>query len=158
MLHDDVLEQVGHVFTFIRGFLEDVQDLFPLQHHERIGLGIEELSDGDDAPPASQGSPSRGRPTPIRGGRQNSTQGSSKSATAEQDTPNGQAEKPASSKRGGAGKARKSQVDLLKTLAVEWRGENGVERLENRLGKPLQDMTRAEADEWIDRLTPEGRE
>jgi hypothetical protein len=26
---------------------------------------------------------------------------------------------------------------------VEWRGENGVERLENRLGKPLEDMTRA---------------
>ena len=96
-------------------------------------------------------------PTPIRGGRQNSSQGSSQGA-AEQDTPNGQPEKPASSKRGGAGKARKSQVDLLKTLAVEWRGENGVERLENRLGKPLKDMTRAEADEWIDRLTPEGRE
>ena len=114
---------------------------------------LEELSD-DDAPPASQSSPSRGRPTPIRGGRQNSSQ----SAPAEQDTPNGQPEKPASSKRGGAGKARKSQVDLLKTLAVEWRGENGVERLENRLGKPLKDMTRAEADEWIDRLTPEGRE
>ena len=114
---------------------------------------LEELSDGDDAPPASQSSSSRGRPTPIRGGRQNSSQ----SAVAEQDTPNGQAEKPASAKR-GAGKARKSQVDLLKTLAVEWRGENGVERLQNRLGKPLKDMTRAEADEWIDRLTPEGRE
>jgi type II secretory pathway pseudopilin PulG len=118
---------------------------------------LEELSDGDDAPPASQSSSSRGRPTPIRGGRQNSSQTSSQSAAAEQDTPNGQAEKPASAKR-GAGKARKSQVDLLKTLAVEWRGENGVERLENRLGKPLKDMTRAEADEWIDRLTPEGRE
>jgi hypothetical protein len=113
---------------------------------------LEELSDGDDAPPASQSSPSRGRPTPIRGGRQNSSQDSA----AEQDTPNGQPEKPASSKRGG--KARKSQVDLLKTLAVEWRGENGVERLESRLGKPLTDMSRAEADEWIDRLTPEGRE
>src|SRR5215211_5766030 len=113
---------------------------------------LEELSEGDDAPPASQGSSSRSRPTPIRGGRQNSSQ----TAAAEQDTPNGQPEKPASSKRGG--KARKSQVDLLKTLAVEWRGENGVERLENRLGKPLTDMTRAEADEWIDRLTPEGRE
>jgi hypothetical protein len=119
---------------------------------------LEELSDGDDAPPASQSSSSRGRPTPIRGARQNSSQGSSQSAAAEQDTPNGQAEKPASSKRSGASKARKSQVDLLKTLAVEWRGENGVERLENRLGKPLKDMTRAEADEWIDRLTPEGRE
>jgi Resolvase, N terminal domain len=89
---------------------------------------------------------------------QSSSRGSSQDATTEQDTPNGQAEKPPSSKRGGAGKARKSQVELLKTLAVEWRGENGVERLENRLGKPLKDMTRAEADEWIDRLTPEGRE
>ena len=48
-------------------------------------------------------------------------------------------------------------VQLTKTLAVEWRGENGVERLENRIGKPLADLTRSEADEWIDRLTPEGR-
>jgi len=123
---------------------------------------LEELSDGDDAPPAtrtSEGSSSRGRPTPIRGGRQNSSRGSSQGAATEQDTQNGQPEKPASSsKRGGSGKARKSQVDLLKTLAIEWRGENGVERLENRVGKPLADMTRAEADEWIDRLTPEGRE
>ena len=112
---------------------------------------MEELSDGDDAPPAS--SPRGGRPTPIRGGRQ----GSNQSAPAEQEAPqNGQAQKPASSKRGG--KARKSQVDLLKTLAVEWRGENGVERLETRLGKPLTELTRTEADEWIDRLTPEGRE
>jgi hypothetical protein len=114
---------------------------------------MEELSDGDDAPPAS--SP-RGRPTPIRGGRQASSQSSAQDATVEEDAPpNGQAQKSAS-KRGG--KARKSQVDLLKTLAVEWRGENGVERLETRLGKPLTELTRTEADEWIDRLTPEGRE
>jgi hypothetical protein len=114
---------------------------------------MEELSDGDDAPPAS--SP-RGRPTPIRGGRQTSSQSSAQDAPVEEDAPpNGQAQK-SSSKRGG--KARKSQVDLLKTLAVEWRGENGVERLETRLGKPLTEMTRTEADEWIDRLTPEGRE
>nr|MBA3795178.1 hypothetical protein [Rubrobacter sp.] len=59
--------------------------------------------------------------------------------------------------RAGA-KARKSQVDLLRTLAVEWAGDGGVERLEGRIGKPLTDLTRAEADEWIDRLTPEGRE
>ena len=112
---------------------------------------MEELSDGDDAPPAS--SPRGGRPTPIRGGRQ----GSNQEVSEEQDVPqNGQAQKTASSKRGG--KARKSQVDLLKTLAVEWRGENGVERLETRLGKPLTELTRTEADEWIDRLTPEGRE
>jgi hypothetical protein len=115
---------------------------------------MEELSDGDDAPPAS--SPRGGRPTPIRGGRKSSSQGSAQGAPVEQDAPqNGQAEKSAS-KRGG--KARKSQVDLLKTLAVEWRGENGVERLETRLGKPLTELTRTEADEWIDRLTPEGRE
>jgi hypothetical protein len=114
---------------------------------------MEELSDGDDAPPAS--SP-RGKPTPIRGGRQTSPQSSAQDAPVEEDAPpNGQAQK-SSSKRGG--KARKSQVDLLKTLAVEWRGENGVERLETRLGKPLTELTRAEADEWIDRLTPEGRE
>lgn len=66
--------------------------------------------------------------------------------------------------RGGQGrgqaarKARKQQVDLLKTLAVEWAGEGGVERLEGRIGKPLGDLTTAEADEWIERLTPEGRE
>ncbi len=131
---------------------------------------LEELSEGDDAPPASRGydgSSSRGsagsgssaRPTAIRGGRQEAAQ--SAPPAEEQDAPNGQAEKPATSSKRGSGsgaKARKSQVDLLKTLAVEWRGENGVERLESRLGKPLTDLTRAEADEWIDRLTPEGRE
>jgi hypothetical protein len=113
---------------------------------------MEELSDGDDAPPAS--SP-RGRPTPIRGGRQSSGSSAQDAPVEEEAPPNGQAQK-SSSKRGG--KARKSQVDLLKTLAVEWRGENGVERLETRLGKPLTELTRTEADEWIDRLTPEGRE
>jgi hypothetical protein len=115
---------------------------------------LEELSEGDDAPPAS--SP-RARPTPIRGGRQNASEDSTPSAPVEEAPPNGQAEKPAASSKRGA-KARKSQVDLLKTLAVEWRGENGVERLETRVGKPLTDMSRTEADEWIDRLTPEGRE
>jgi hypothetical protein len=129
---------------------------------------LEELSEGDDAPPASRsydGSTSRGsagsaKPTAIRGGRQQEAAQSAPPA-AEQDAPNGQTEKPAASSKRGSGsgaKARKSQVDLLKTLAVEWRGENGIERLESRVGKPLTDLTRAEADEWIDRLTPEGRE
>ena len=49
-------------------------------------------------------------------------------------------------------------MDLLKTLAVEWRGENGVERLETRFGKPLTELSRTEADEWIDRHSPAGRE
>lgn len=60
--------------------------------------------------------------------------------------------------KGSPNKVRKSQVDMLKTLAVEWRGEGGVERLENRIGKPLTELTREEANEWIDKLTPEGRE
>lgn len=88
---------------------------------------------------------------------------------AEAGSPNGQAEEAAPSatssadaRKGGGSragaKARKSQVDLLRTLAVEWAGDGGVERLEGRVGKPLTDLTRAEADEWIDKLTPEGRE
>jgi hypothetical protein len=117
---------------------------------------LEELSDGDDAPPADGF-----RPTPIRNAQRGSRaeDGSAQGTRPAED--NGRAEEPSapasSSKKGASGKARKSQVDLLKTLAVEWRGENGVERLENRIGKPLADLTRAEADEWIDRLTPEGR-
>jgi hypothetical protein len=88
--------------------------------------------------PPTRKNRSPGNGTPARLRHSHSSQ-----KAAEQDTPNGQAEKPASAKRSGAGKARKSQVDLLKTLAVEWRGENGVERLENRPGNPLTDMTRA---------------
>ncbi|HSL01312.1 MAG TPA: hypothetical protein VK869_13340 [Rubrobacteraceae bacterium] len=132
---------------------------------------LEELSDGDDAPAASDGfgrtpsSRARGAATPIRGGR---SRGEGESGSARPAEDNGQAEEePVASERSassgsrrntGSAKARKSQVDLLRTLAVEWRGENGVERLENRIGKPLTDLTRTEADEWIDRLTPEGRE
>ena len=120
---------------------------------------LEELSDGDDAPPAdSFGGQARSRPTPIRNAQRASR---AEEAPERAAGDNGKAEEapaPASSsRRGASGKARKSQVDLLKTLAVEWRGENGVERLENRIGKPLADLTRTEADEWIDRLTPEGR-
>lgn len=151
---------------------------------------LEELSEGDDAPPTSAGygRSSRGpdganarsgaRPTPIRGaggsrqdGREGEQQRARRDAPAAEPTseagadagnPNGQAEEAApparkSGSRAGA-KARKSQVDLLRTLAVEWAGDGGVERLEGRVGKPLADLTRAEADEWIDRLTPEGRE
>ena len=116
---------------------------------------LEELSDGDDAPPADYQS-ARSRPTPIRSSAQRSSRAEEGTAQAAED--NGKAEgSGAPSRRGSSQKARKSQVDLLKTLAVEWRGENGVERLENRIGKPLVDLTRVEADEWIDRLTPEGR-
>ena len=148
---------------------------------------LEELSEGDDAPPTSAGygRPSRGsdganarsgaRPTPIRGAgpRQDGRGGQRRNEAADEpaaepeapaDSTNGQAEEEApapAARKGGSragAKARKSQVDLLRTLAVEWAGDGGVERLEGRVGKPLTDLTRAEADEWIDRLTPEGRE
>ena len=155
---------------------------------------LEELSEGDDAPPAGNYQSQRGQrgsggsaaPTPIsrsRGSTQRNQRSDDGGADGEaqaaprpsarasapeaDEASNGQAEKPAASsqaKRGGRGerqagaKARKSQVDLLKTLAVEWAGEGGVERLEKRIEKPLADLTRSEADEWIDRLTPEGRE
>lgn len=137
---------------------------------------LEELSDGDDGgatPPSGSA-----RPTPIRGttSRQDGRRGQaprqrqagdSEPATEPADA-NGQ-EEPAQEPRGGGrtggragsragAKARKSQVDLLRTLAVEWAGDGGVERLEGRVGKPLAELTRSEADEWIDRLTPEGRE
>jgi hypothetical protein len=112
---------------------------------------LEELSDGD-APPAEDFEAPRSRPTPIRNAPR-AQEGTAREPQAVED--NGRAQETSS--RGRSQKARKSQVDLLKTLATEWRGENGVERLENRIGKPLADLTRAEADDWIDRLTPEGR-
>ena len=65
-------------------------------------------------------------------------------------------ERPA--KGGRSQKARKSQVELLRTLLVEARGPDGVERMEKHLGKPITELTRQEADSWIDRLTPEDRE
>ena len=114
---------------------------------------LEELSDGD-APPAEDFEAPRSRPTPIRNAaRTRAQEDAAPEPQAVED--NGRAQETPSRSR--SQKARKSQVDLLKTLATEWRGENGVERLENRIGKPLADLTRAEADDWIDRLTPEGR-
>lgn len=142
---------------------------------------LEELSDGDDsgAAPVSY-SPPRG----LQGaGRADAPQGAgggsgrnarparprAVESSGGADT-NGEAEVPqeetASQEgprrgggRGSSQKARKSQIDLLRTLAEELRGENGVVRLESRIGKQLAELSRAEADEWIDRLTPaEGRE
>ena len=147
---------------------------------------LEELSDGDDAPPANYpagGSGGRSYPRPVeqaepapreRSSNRSRNSGSTDDGEARrtravsETTANGRAEEPdgAASQHGtrrgsqkrGSQKARKSQVDLLRTLAEELRGENGVSRLEGRIGKPLSDLTRAEADEWIDRLTPEDRE
>lgn len=116
---------------------------------DAVNVGVtalEELADGDNAlptghPPETTSSAPNGR------------------ADAKIEIVGGDSHPP--SQRGAKGssqKARKSQIDLLRTLAEELRGENGVARLEGRIGKPLSELSRAEADEWIDRLTPEERE
>jgi hypothetical protein len=123
---------------------------------------LEELSDGDDAPPANYQPP---RAVGVQG-RPDSPASTAPNGRADaglepvREAPQEEASQETSRRgRGGSGKARKSQIDLLKTLAEELRGENGVARLESRIGKPLRELSRADADEWIDRLTPaEGRE
>jgi hypothetical protein len=133
---------------------------------------LEELSDGDDVPPANYPHPRGLREVPRRSpGEEKATPravedsasngGAGVESEAVQETSQGASQR--TSRRGGRGssrdnRARKSQIDLLKTLAEELRGENGVARLEGRIGKPLHELSRAEADEWIDRLTPDGRE
>ena len=139
---------------------------------------LEELSDGDDVPTPPSNYPPRGLQSVPRGGRERpaaepaekpargASPSNGRAAKAQDDGGggSGDAEAPQKAPRGsgsggGSQKARKSQVDLLRTLAEELRGENGVARLEGRIGKSLSELTRAEADEWIDRLTPaEGRE
>src|SRR5215203_1964878 len=118
---------------------------------------LEELSDDDEAPPANY------QPPRVVGaqGRSDTPAGSAPNgrAATNPDPVEDTSQTAPRRGRGGSGKARKSQIDLLKTLAEELRGENGVARLESRIGKPLSELSRAEADEWIDRLTPaEGRE
>ncbi len=125
---------------------------------------LEELSDGDEAPPAAYPPPrgiqsaGRGQPTGSASSAPNGKAGS-KPEAVEGDSQGASQETSRRGKGGASQKARKSQIDLLRTLAEELRGENGVARLEGRIGKPLGELSRTEADEWIDRLTPaEGRE
>src|SRR3712207_4387715 len=97
---------------------------------------LEELSDGDDAPPTeNSGTTARSRPTPIRNARSRAEEGSAQRSQAVED--NGQSEGAGASSRkgGGSQKARKSQVDLLKTLATEWRGERQGRRRANTIGQ-----------------------
>jgi hypothetical protein len=127
---------------------------------------LEELSDGDEAPPTGypppRGLQSAGRGQPAGSGpngkarsKPEAVEGASQGASQE----TSQETTPRRGRGASSQKARKSQIDLLKTLAEELRGENGVARLESRIGKSLGELSRAEADEWIDRLTPtEGRE
>ncbi len=123
---------------------------------------LEELSDGDEsgAAPSNYPPPRNLQSVPQRtasGG--DSTPSNGRAGAEPEDAEDVPREVPRREGKGGAQKARKSQIDLLRTLAEELRGENGVARLESRIGKSLGELTRAEADEWIDRLTPaEGRE
>lgn len=121
---------------------------------------LEELSDGDEAPPSNYPPPRNLQSVPQRAASGGDTAPSNGRAGAKpEDTEDTPREAPQRGGKGGSQKARKSQIDLLRTLAEELRGENGVVRLESRIGKSLGELTRAEADEWIDRLTPaEGRE
>ncbi|CAA9457769.1 MAG: hypothetical protein AVDCRST_MAG37-3208 [uncultured Rubrobacteraceae bacterium] len=123
---------------------------------------LEELSDGDEnvSTPTGYPPPRNLQSVPRRTVPDSDPAPSNGRAGADpenaEDAPQ---ETPKRGGRGGSQKARKSQIDLLRTLAEELRGENGVARLESRIGKSLGELTRAEADEWIDRLTPaEGRE
>jgi hypothetical protein len=127
---------------------------------------LEELSDGDEAPPTAypppRGLQSAGKSQPA-GSASSAPNGKagSKPEAVEGDSQEAPAQEASRRGKGGSSgaKARKSQIDLLRTLAEELRGENGVARLESRIGKSLGELSRAEADEWIDRLTPaEGRE
>ena len=52
-------------------------------------------------------------------------------------------------------RARKSQVDLLRSLCEELAGQEGVRSLEKRLGKPLEEFTAEEADRFIDEYSPQ---
>jgi hypothetical protein len=124
---------------------------------------LEELSDADEAPPTGY-PPPRGLQSASRTQPADSPPNGRANAKPEavEEVSHGASQSTSRRSRGGpAGrdKARKSQIDLLRTLAEELRGENGVSRLEGRIGKSLNELSRAEADEWIDRLTPaEGRE
>ncbi len=136
---------------------------------------LEEISDGDDNGSHNDGRGGTGlreargseaHSSEPRGGerrsgqRQHGSQGDSGEGSREQaaempgprPVEDGAEEQPRASR--GDSKAPQSQIDFIKTLAEEWRGEKGVERLESRIGKPLSELTRDEAEQWIDRLTP----
>lgn len=131
---------------------------------DAVNVGVaslEETSDADDVPsqPVAQRSgPRRGRANaPVRAVPEASQSRAKKPEDEGEEAPN--APSRGNGSKASRDKARKSQLDLLRTLAEELRGENGVARLEDRIGKSLSELTRAEADDLIDRLTPaENRE
>lgn len=129
---------------------------------------LEELSDSDDGPASQSAAPQTRKSAPglreaqeAKGAESRGERGS-READEAQDSgrepeklgPRPVEESGSRSRERGGSKAPSSQIELIKTLAEEWRGEKGVERLESRIGKPLSELTRDEAEQWIDRLTP----
>lgn len=106
---------------------------------------LEELSGDDDdgGGPGGSGGGSGGSSSSRQNGRQKS--GSSSG---------GSSQGSGSGSDRSQSKAAQSQIEFLTTLAEEWAGENVVSRLENRIGKPLSELTREEAETWVQRLTP----
>ena len=112
-------------------------------------MALEEHSDTDD-PQDNRSTSSNASSERSRHGRSGQRGGASSNVrnlpreTAQQPSDSESSEQP----------APQSQIDFIKTLAEEWRGEKGVERLESRIGKPISELSRREAEHWIDRLTP----
>ncbi|MBA2693262.1 MAG: hypothetical protein H0U65_12355 [Rubrobacter sp.] len=119
---------------------------------------LEELSDGDEAPQSPPSDGGRSRPSPVREVKQEATREQKPRPAEEPSESNGSDGNQSGASRSKGQKAGKSQVNLLKTLLVEARGDDGVQRMENHLGKSISELTRQEADQWIDKLTPENRD
>lgn len=118
---------------------------------------LEELT-GDEGRPDDGGGGGGGNDSGIRqGGRQAGSRsggsgGSDSSGSGSSGSGQSGSGQPRSDR--SQAKATASQIEFLKTLAVEWRGDEGIPRLESRIGKSLNELTREEADSWTDRLTP----
>lgn len=102
---------------------------------------LEELTGDDDDGGGGNGGGSR-QGSSSQDGSQQGAQGNGSSSSDKSRSDRSQS------------KATASQIEFLKTLAEEWRGEQGVSRLESRIGKSLDQLTRDEAESWVERLTP----
>lgn len=96
---------------------------------------LEELSDGDEAPTPTQSQRTPERP---RESRQEATQGLRSEAPDQRDN-------------NGIPATRK-QLNYLEALINE-QGDDAMERFEGKVGKKLSELTKAEASEWVGKLS-----